>query len=83
MTNANTVAMFFYKEIICRFEVSRILQSDRKIHFINKVIQRLIKRFKIWYSLLLSYHSQLNELVERLNKTFYKEIAKLAKEVDQ
>ena len=45
--NVNTVAIFLYEEIICRFETPRILQSDRETHFVNKVIQKLIKRFKI------------------------------------
>ncbi len=38
ITNADTVTTFLYEEIICRFEVSRILQSDRSTHFINEVI---------------------------------------------
>jgi len=78
----NTVAIFLYKEIICRFGASRILQSDRGTHFMNKVIQRLIKRFRIKYSLSSPYHSQSNELVERFNKMLCEGIAKLAKEVN-
>ena len=38
MANADTVATFLYEEIICRFGISRTLQSDRRIHFVNKVI---------------------------------------------
>ncbi len=45
--NADTVATFLYEKIICRFGTSRILQSDQGIHFINKIIQKLTKRFKI------------------------------------
>ncbi len=74
--NANTVATFLYEEIICRFGVSRILQSDRGTCFVNEVIQRLIKRFRIKYSLSSPYHSQLNGLVERFNKTLCEGIAK-------
>src|SRR6266498_4698729 len=81
--NADTVATFLYEEIICRFEVSRILQSNRGTHFMNEVIQRLTKSFRIKYSLSSSYHPQSNRLVERFNKTLCEEIAKLAKEVDQ
>ncbi len=80
--NADTVATFLYEEIICRFEVSRILQSNRGTHFMNEVIQRLTKSFRIKYSLSSSYHPQSNRLVERFNKTLCEEIAKLAKEVD-
>src|SRR6266498_334021 len=81
--NVNTVATFLYKEIICRFGAPRILQSDRGTHFINELIQRLTKRFKIKHSLSSPYHLQLNGLVERFNKTLCEGIAKLAEEVDQ
>src|SRR6266498_2940943 len=81
--NADTVATFLYEEIICRFEALRILQSDRGTHFINELIQRLTKRFKIKYSLSSPYHPQSNGLVERFNKTLCEGIAKLVKEVDQ
>jgi len=36
--NIKTVAIFLYEEIICRFETPRILQSDKKTHFMNEVI---------------------------------------------
>src|SRR6266542_1620548 len=83
VANADTVATFLYEEIICRFGVPRILQSDKRTHFVNEVIQRLTKRFKIKYSLSLPYYPQSNGLVERFNKMLYKGIAKLAEEVEQ
>ncbi len=57
VANADTVATFLYKEIICRFGVPRILQSDRGTHFVNELIQKLTKRFRIKYSLSSSYYS--------------------------
>ncbi len=81
--NANTIATFLYEEIICRFEILRVLQSNRKTHFINEIIQKLIKRFRIRYNLSSPYHLQSNRLVERFNKTLCEGIAKLAEEVDQ
>jgi len=80
--NADTITTFLYKEIIYRFGASRILQSDRGTHFVNEVIQRLTKRFRIKHSLSSSYHSQSNGLVERFNKTFCEGIAKIAEKVD-
>jgi len=56
VANAETVITFIYEEIICRFGLSRVLQSDREIHFINKVIQKLIKRFRIRHNLFSPYH---------------------------
>ncbi len=83
IANADTVATFLYEEIICRFGASRTLQSDRGIHFVNELIQRLTKWFKIKHSLLSPYHPQSNGLVERFNKTLCEGIVKLAEEVDQ
>ncbi len=54
--NADTVVTFLYEKIICKFEALRILQSDRETHFINEVIQRLTKRFRIRHSLSSPYH---------------------------
>ena len=51
--------------------------------FVNEIIQRLTKRFRIKHSLLLPYYLQLNRLVERFNKTLCEGIAKLAEEVNQ
>jgi len=80
--NADTIVTFLYEEIICRFGASKILQSDRGTHFVNELIQRLTKRFKIKHSLSSPYHPQSNRLVERFNKILCEGIAKLAEEVD-
>src|SRR6266508_2371416 len=80
--NSDTVATFLYEEIICRFRAPRILQSDRETYFVNEVIQRLIKRFRIKHNLSLLYYLQSNGLVERFNKTLCEGIAKLTEEVD-
>src|SRR6266496_3717864 len=77
------VAIFLYEKIICRFGTPRTLQSDRRTHFVNELIQRLTKRFKIKHSLSSPYHLQLNGLVERFNKMLCEGIAKLTEEVDQ
>src|SRR6266498_1194356 len=50
IANADTVAIFLYKEIICRFGAPRTLQSDRRTHCVNERLQRLLRRFKIKYS---------------------------------
>src|SRR6266498_4424019 len=81
--NSDTVATFLYEEIICRFGALRVLQSDRGTHFVNELIHKLTKRFRIKYSLSSPYHPQSNRLVERFNKTLCEGIVKLAEEVDQ
>ena len=74
--NAETVVTFIYEEIICRFGPPRILQSDRGTHFVNEVIRKLTKRFRVRHSLSSSYHPQSNGLVERFNKTLCEGIAR-------
>src|SRR6266508_1970568 len=79
--NAGTVATFIYEEIICRFGVPRVIQSDRGTHFVNEVIRKLTKRFRMRHSLSSPYYSQSNGLVERFNKTLCEGIAKVAEEL--
>ncbi len=48
----------------------------------NKIIENLIKKFKIKHHLSLSYHLQINGLMKRFNKTLYKKLAKLFDKMD-
>src|SRR6266540_315631 len=73
--NARQVAKFIYKEIICRFSASRVLQSDRGMHFVNEVIQKLTDKFWIRHSLSSPYHPQSNKLVECFNRTLCEGLA--------
>ncbi|SRR6266542_5292107 len=65
VANADTVIIFLYKKIICRFGILRILQSDKEIHFVNEVIQKLTKRFRIRYSLLSPYYLQTGKEIQQ------------------
>ncbi len=76
------VVTFIYEKIICRFGLPRILQSDQETHFINEVIQKLTKRFRVRHILFSLYHLQLNELMKRFNKMLCKGIVKVAKEIE-
>src|SRR6266540_1138507 len=70
-----------YEKIICRFGAPRVIQSDRGTHFINEVIWKLTKRFRVRHSLSSPYHPQSNGLVKRFNKTLCEGIAKVAEEL--
>ncbi len=50
------------------------------MHFVNRVIQDLSKKFKIKYRLFTSYHSQTNGLVEYFNQILCEKLAKMAEE---
>jgi len=47
------------------------------MHFINKVIQKIIDKFKIQHSLFSLYHLQNNGLVKHFNQTLYKRLVKI------
>src|SRR6266498_4461084 len=84
LTHANVwqVAKFIYEKIICRFSASRVLQSNRGTHFVNKIIQELTDKFQIQHSLSLSYYPQSNRLVERFNRTLCKRLVKVAETIN-
>src|SRR6266540_418171 len=77
---AKTISKFIYEKIICKHGCSQVLQSDRKTHFINRVIQNLSEKFRIKYRLFTPYHLQTNGLVERFNQTLCEKLAKMAEE---
>src|ERR1044072_9216362 len=79
--NATSVAIFIYKEIICRYGSLKVIQSDQGTHFVNQVIEQLTERFRIRHSLSSAYHPQSNGLVERFNRTLCEGIAKVAKTI--
>ncbi len=80
--NARQVAKFIYEEIICRFGVPKVLQSDREMHFVNEVIQELTDKFQIRHSLSSPYHPQSNRLVERFNRILCEGLAKVAETIN-
>ena len=79
---AKAVSKFIYQKIICEHGCSKVLQSDRKTHFVNRVIEDLTEKFRIKHRLFSLYHPQTNGLVERFNQTLCEKLAKLAEETD-
>ncbi len=80
---ARAVSKFIYEKIICEYGYPEVLQSDRGMHFVNRVIEDLIGKFRIKYRLSSPYHPQTNGLVKRFNQTLCEKLAKLLDETDQ
>ena len=80
---AKAVSKFIYQKIICEHGYPEVLQSDQETHFVNRVIEDLIEKFRIKYRLSSPYHPQINSLVERFNQTLCEKLAKLSEETDQ
>ncbi len=79
---AKAVSSFVYRKIICEHECPEILQSNKGIHFVNRVIQDLTEKFRIKHRLSSLYYLQTNGLVKRFNQTLYEKLAKVADESD-
>jgi len=79
--NAVNVADFIYEEIICRFGIPKVIQSDQGTHFVNSMIKELTEKFRIRHSLSSPYHPQSNGLVERFNKTLCEGLAKVGETI--
>lgn len=77
---AETVAQFIFEDIICRHGCPHIIQSDNGSSFKNALVTPLLKRYNIKHVFCSPYHPQANGLVERLNQTIARALAKLAQE---
>ena len=61
---AETVAKFLWKNIICRFECfeSAVMNEDLE----NKILtKKLLNRYRIWIKLISTYHTSINEMIEK------------------
>jgi transposase InsO family protein len=68
---------FIYENIITRFECPLTLISNQGTHFLNKMIQVLLKKFLIDHRRKMKYHPQENGVVEAFNKTLQKGLTKI------
>ena len=61
---AESVASFFYEDIICRHGCPKELVSDNGSAFISKMVESLLEQYLIKHCLISPYYLQSNELVE-------------------
>src|SRR6266508_1924046 len=64
-TTAKAGSKFIYQKIICEYGYSKMLQSNRDMHFVNRISEDLTEKFKIKHRLFSPYHSQTNSFVKR------------------
>src|SRR4051812_5840292 len=69
---ANSIAKFFYEDIICRHGCPKELVSDNGSAFISQMVEKLLEQHHVKHQLISLYHSQSNGLVERFNRTLCK-----------
>jgi len=80
---ADSVAKFFYEDIICRHGCSKELVSDNGSAFISQMVEKLLQQHQVKHRLISPYHPQTNGLVERFNRTLCKAIAKYVQLVEE
>lgn len=64
----DTVVTFLFEEIFVKFGVPRQIVTDQGTQFTLKLVQDLIKNYKIKHTKSISYHPQENRQVESTNK---------------
>ena len=62
------MAMIFKRIIFPQFGVPRILISDNRMHFIEKKLQALLKKYGVHHKYSLGYHPQTRGQVEISNR---------------
>src|SRR2546423_11114650 len=80
---ADSVAAFFYEDIICQHGCPKELVSDNRSAFISQMVEKLLQQHQVKHQLISLYHSQLNGLVEWFNRTLCKAIAKYVQLVEE
>lgn len=67
-TNDSRVVVTYLKNnIFSRFGVSRALISDEDIHFLNKLMENLLKKYNVKHKIATPYHPQTSGRVEVSN----------------
>ena len=61
---AEHAATFMYDNIISKFEVPKILVSDRGTHFLNSLLEEMTDKFQIDHRKTTPYHPQTNGQTE-------------------
>lgn len=74
--DAQSIASFFYEDVICRHGVPQKLSTDQGSEFVNELLTTITKTYHIHHIRTTAYHPQGNGQVERTNKTVKDILAK-------
>ena len=75
--DAHTTAKFLYKYIFVQFGLPIEIVSDQGTHFVNKVVQVLLKEFLVTYQRSAPYHPQANGQAKSTNKVLCAALTKV------
>ncbi|KAJ9535341.1 hypothetical protein OSB04_un001548 [Centaurea solstitialis] len=77
--DAKTVVKFLQKQIFTRFGTPRALISDEGTHFINNVLEEVLRKYEIKHRVATTYHPQTNGLAELSNREIKGILSKVVK----
>ena len=66
--DARVVVNFLKQNIFSRFGVPRALISDEGTHFLNKLMENLLKKYNVKHKIATPYHPQTSGQVEVSNR---------------
>src|SRR4051812_9600368 len=66
--DAKVVVSFLKNNIFSRFGVPRALISDEGTHFLNKLMENLLKKYNVKHKIATAYHPQTSGQVEVSNR---------------
>ena len=66
--DAKVVTNFLKNNIFSRFGILRDLISDEGTHFLNKLMENLLKKYNVKYKIATLYHPQTSGQVKVLNR---------------
>lgn len=68
MNDAKVVVDFLKNYIFARFGVPRALISDEGTHFLNKLMENLLRKYNVKHTISTPYHPQTSGQVEVMNR---------------
>ncbi|KAK8675168.1 hypothetical protein V6N13_033238 [Hibiscus sabdariffa] len=77
--DARTTVNFLKNFVFSRFGTPRAIISDRGTHFLNRVIEVLMKKHGVTHRVATSYHPQLNGQAEVSNREIKTILVKIVK----
>ncbi|GJZ88484.1 reverse transcriptase domain-containing protein [Tanacetum coccineum] len=79
-TNDARVVVNFLKKLFSCFEILKALISDRRTHFCNRQMEKILKKYGVHHRIATTYHPQTSGQVENTNRALKRILEKTVKD---